>query len=137
MIKIKELFGNKKGNSVIYILLAVGILMLIMSSSFGTDTPKKEITPMTGDTLCLETERILSGIKGVGRADVMISYKDSLPTGTITLGTDSKQRLVESVLVVADGGESEAVREKIVRAVKAALGVEPHKIEVFERKEEQ
>lgn len=137
MMKIKELFENKKGNSVIYILLAVGILILVMSSSFGDDIPQKETLPTQGDTLCQKTERILSGIKGVGNVDVMISYKDTLPAGTISIGSDSKQPLVDGVLVVADGGANEAVREKIVRAVKVALGVEPHKIEVFERKEEQ
>ena len=40
-----------------------------------------------------------------------------------------------SVLVVADGGKNAGVKEKILRAVKAALGVEAHKIEILERKD--
>ena len=40
-----------------------------------------------------------------------------------------------SVLIVADGGADSRIREKIVKAASAALGVEPHKIQVFERKE--
>lgn len=137
MMKIKELFENKKGNAVIYILLAVGILMLVMASSFGSSSPQSEITPAEGDVLCMETERVLSGIKGVGRVDIMISYKETKSTGALSLDSQGKEKTVESVLVVADGGESHAVREKIIRAVKAATGAEPHKIEVFERKEEQ
>ena len=38
------------------------------------------------------------------------------------------------VLIVADGGNDSAVCEKLIRAASVALGVSPHKIEVFERK---
>ena len=44
-----------------------------------------------------------------------------------------KEGNITSVLVVADGGGNTAVREKIVRAIKVAVGVDAHKIEVFER----
>jgi len=38
------------------------------------------------------------------------------------------------VLIVADGGSDGAVCERLIRAASVALGVSPHKIEVFERK---
>lgn len=136
MTKIRELFENKKGNAVIYILLAVGILMLVMASS-PSAPPESEVSSSLGDTLALETERLLSGIEGVGRAEVMISYSEAKSSGELTFDSHGGEKKPESVLVVADGGENQAVREKIVRAVRAATGVSPHKIEVFERKEEQ
>ena len=42
---------------------------------------------------------------------------------------------VRGVIVVADGGGNIKVKEALLRAVRAALGIVPHKIEVFERNE--
>lgn len=133
MIKIDKLFGDKKSNTVIYILLAMGILLLIFGGSFGSVTEEKaEIIP---DTRSAQAERILSEIKGVGNVRVMLSGTEE--QGKSVFESDKKGRSAEqcSVLIVADGGADSRVREKIIRAASAALGVEPHKIEVFERKE--
>lgn len=136
MIKIDKIFGDKKGGSVIYILLAVGILMLVMASSFGKST---DVTPPTGskDALSQRAEEILSQIKGVGNVSVMISYKKGEKQQAFFFEEEGGSDKVESVLIVADGGKNNVIREKIVRAAMAALGVEAHKIEVFERKEKQ
>lgn len=138
---IDKIFGDKKGNTVIYIILAVGILMLVGSGGFvHTEQEQSSKTEFAGSlSLKTETERILSQIKGVGEADVMISFEESDRENQSALDINSASQEensgIKSVLVVADGGQDAKVREKIVRAVKAALGVDAHKIEVFERKE--
>lgn len=133
MIKIDKLFRDKKGNTLIYILLAMGILLLVFGSEFAF-APQEKIDAVP-DTRTAQAERILSEIKGVGQVRVMISMPDDKNESVFI--TDKKKEAESScsVLIVADGGSDSRIREKIVRAASAALGVEPHKIEVFERKE--
>ncbi len=123
---IDKIFRDKKTNTLIYIILAVGILMIVCANSFAT--PKSYDADISGQEssfpLESKTEEILSKIEGVGKTDVMISYK----------GMENEKE-ISSVLVVASGGENTSVKEKIIRALKAALGIDAHKIEVFERKE--
>ena len=125
---IDKIFRDKKANSVVYIVLAVGIIMLMSSSTFFYTKPDPAAEVKVEHTLNGETEAILSQIKGVGEAHVMISYSAEMQG-------EEKSEKIEGVLVVADGGESSVVREKIVSALGAALGVDAHKIQVFERKE--
>ena len=140
MMKIDKIFGDKKGNTIIYILLAVGILMLIMSSSLTGSVTPKEAPELLSCSLSKQTEKILSEIKGVGSVSVMISYAEDDTEGKEGMFSTTQENTnstVQGVLIVADGGGNPSVREKIMRAAKAALGVESHKIEVFERKEKQ
>lgn len=127
---IEKIFRDKKANPVIYIILAVGILMLVLSNSLSQKNHSVRETSEIRESndSQSELEKILSDIESVGEVSVMISTKTD---------KTENEKTVESVLVVADGGDNTAVREKIIRAVKAALGVESHKIEVFERKEKQ
>lgn len=126
---IDKIFRDKKSNAVIYIILAVGILMIVSANSFkgnlSGEAPAQ--VPAIYDETQTRLENILSDIENVGKVSVMIAPKES-PEG---------EKAVQSVLVVAEGGNDPKVREKVIRAVKAALGIESHKIEVFERKEEQ
>ncbi len=134
---IDKIFRDKKVNSVIYIILAVGILMLVFANSRGSSTSYPQAAAKTGEEISLkqETETILSRIDGVGEVDVMIAcYSSDANTASLT---SSPEPDIQSVLVVAEGGNNSGVRETIIRAVKAALGVEPHRIEVFERKEKR
>ena len=118
---IDKIFRDKKSNTVIYILLAVGILMLVFANSAKQSIPYAETKSAETSSLNSETEKILSEIDGVGEVRVMMSL------------SPGKEGNITSVLVVADGGGNTAVREKIVRAIKVAVGVDAHKIEVFER----
>lgn len=130
MIKIDKFFGDKKGNSVIYILLAMGILLLVCGNAFKTQPAKQEEIHI--DSRAAEAERILSEIKGVGNVRVMISEEEKEKS---VLSADDDSSDSPGVLIVADGGGDSRIREKIIRAAGAALGVESHKIQVFERKE--
>ena len=98
--------------------------MLVFANSIKHSAPYVETDSVAEEySLGDETEKILSQIDGVGGVSVMISLSSE---------KDNEGR-IQSVLVVADGGGNTAVREKIVRALKVALGVDAHKIEVFER----
>lgn len=139
---IDKIFKDKKSTCVIYILLTVGILLLVGGKTqVHTQIPQAEETAQIPYSLDSRMEEILSEIEGVGEVRVMIffsSEKKAHSSGS-ALELSKEQRIGEaqSVVVVADGAGDAAVREKIVRAVKSALGVESHKIEVFERKESQ
>lgn len=139
---IDKIFKDKKSNSVIYILLAVGILLLVGGKTTVHNEPlKTENVTQSPNSPQAEVEEILSEIEGVGKVSVMIFYENDTRADssaeTLTFSEKEKVLRAQSVLVVADGAAQDAVREKIVRAVRSALGVEPHKIEVFERKEIQ
>ena len=143
MIKIDKIFGDKKPSTVIYILLAVGIVLIISGKSLTENTTDNSVKTNISASVSLEgqTEKILSEIEGVGSVCVMISYNENKADFAESVFNSQKKETtkstVKSVLVVADGGDESSVREKIVRAVHAALGVDTHKIEVFERKEKQ
>ena len=128
MIKIDKLFGDKKGNSIIYILLALGILLLLSGNMLKPQS-QEEVSGHSNPREA-QAEQILSEIKGVGEVSVMISSEES---GKESLFSSGKDESSFSVLIVAEGSSDSRIREKIIRAASAALGAEPHKIEVFER----
>ena len=74
MIKIDKVFGDKKSNTLIYILLIMGILLLVFGSGFNFTEPGT--AEVTYDTRAAQAERILSEIKGVGEVRVMLSEDD-------------------------------------------------------------
>lgn len=129
MIKLDKFFGDKKGNGVIYILLAMGIILLVFGSSVKKETPQKETYTRASRTV--EAEEILSRIEGAGKVSVMI-FQGTKDENTLT-NTKNEEKS-GGVLIVAEGAGDSAVREKLVRAASVALGVSAHKIEVFERK---
>lgn len=121
---IDKFFRDKKSNTVIYILLTVGILMLVFANGAKQSEPYIKTDTVTEKySLNDETEKILSHIEGVGDVNIMMSLSSE----------KENEGSIESVLVVADGGNNPVVCEKIVRALRVALGVDAHKIEVFER----
>ena len=129
MIKLDKFFGDKKTSGVIYILLAMGIILIIFGSTSKKEAPQKEV--YTRASRSVEAEEILSDIEGAGKVSVMIfqETKDENP-----LTNTNNEEKSGGVLIVAEGGGDSAVREKLVRAASVALGVSAHKIEVFERK---
>ena len=129
MIKIDKLFRDKKGSSVIYILLAMGIMLLIFGSTSKKAAP--QVTQNVYDSRTTEAANILSEIKGAGRVSVMISEEKGKSSLT---GIKKEEKESVGVLIVAEGGKDGAVCERLIRAASVALGVSPHKIEVFERK---
>ena len=138
MKKIDKIFGDKKANTLIYIVLAVGILMLAGGNGFlHSETDNKALTASVSKNSAEENLRqILSEIDGVGEVSVMLCQSEIAPKKEQSVFSSSDKEyksVIDGVLVVAEGGKDAAVREKIIRATKAALGVDAHKIEVLER----
>lgn len=131
MIKIDKLFGDKKNNGLIYILLAMGIMLLILGNT-TKKAPQQEANNVYSSRAA-EAEEILSEIKGAGKVCVMISDGEKDET-SLLVSPEKKEKRDSGVLIVADGGNNSTIREKLVRAASVALGVSAHKIEVFERK---
>lgn len=138
MKKIDKIFGDKKASAVIYIVLAVGILMLAGGNGFlHSDTDNKALPGAVSKNTAEENLRqILSEIDGVGEVSVMLCQSEVAQKNEQSVFSSSDKQyksVIDGVLVVAEGGKDAAVREKIIRATKAALGVDAHKIEVLER----
>ena len=104
MIKIDKLFGDKKGNGLIYILLAVGIILLMAGNSVKKAPAPSPVT--TQSARAAEAERILSEIKGAGQVRVMISEEEKTSVGFSSEKDSEKSGC--SVLIVADGGADSA-----------------------------
>ncbi len=134
---IDKIFRDKKGNTVIYLLLTVGIVLLALGGSFKSEAPQTAAEENFHSSKEQKLQSILSHINGVGEAQVMISFCEEEEDGLLFNEKNGEEGNVKGVVVVAQGGADAKVREKIIRATKAALGVEAHKIEVFERKEKQ
>lgn len=132
---IDKIFRDKKGNTVIYLLLTVGIVLLAFGGSFKSEAPKTIAEENSYSSKEQKLQKVLSQIDGVGETQVMISFCEQEETGLLFNEKSGEEGSVKGVVVVAQGGANSKVREKIIRATKAALGVEAHKIEVFERKE--
>ena len=90
-------------------LLICGALFILLGS-FGTSEKKTEMS---------DEERVsamCSLAEGVGRCEVMLSY-------------DSEGRVV-AALVLCEGANSVAVRERVVSMVSSLYGIGTHRIEV-------
>lgn len=157
-IDLKKLIGDNRKKALIYILGAVGILILFVTSINDNETEVSETITVNNHDYCkeLETrlEEILPAISGVGNVDVMITAKNygqlrlaenenDTNKQTVILnqkggGEDAKiieERLpeIQGVIIAADGGKSDRVKKELTEAVTALLGVEAHRIKIFER----
>ena len=75
------------------------------------------------DNLETRLEKILSKIEGVGKTEVLITYREN-------------ETKIEGAIVIAEGAENIDVKQKIIQAVETATGLLSHKIQVFEMKKE-
>ena len=141
-------------NALVFSLVAVAALLLFFSGKTA-DVPPKETT----EEISLERrlEEILSGVKGAGKVDVLVVYKDD-GKESIAMNTeyseDSDGRVksqktavmssgkeavvvsksipqVQGVIVIAQGAEDENIRKSLKAAVEAALPVMPHRSAVL------
>jgi len=144
--KITEKIKNKK---TVLIILFIGIAFLIMPTG-----KKENITSYSREyeeTLSAETEEILGKIEGAGKVFVMISFSDKGRAFPVTdrseSGTSINEKTVSvsgkvtlmkeeypsvrGVVVVAEGGDDESVKNNIINAVSALTGAPMHNIRVF------
>ena len=151
---INKIFGDKSGSYLIYILLAIGILLVVCAGSYsGTKKEPEAVTPIVQQTLEERLSLILSRIRGAGQVDVLIVYKndgeksfksdtDGKNQKTVILNKHGEEEALVSetmapqirgVLIVADGAGELSVKEALIKSAEVALGIAPHKIVVYER----
>ncbi len=156
-LDLKEIIGNIPKKKLIYILGVLGIFLIFISSFPKGDTAPS-VQEMEFD-YCREIEerleKILPDIASVGKVSVMVTAKNF---GKITLAKDKSDNgeetiiinkkgggedglvleeaypSIQGVIIVAEGGRSDKVKAELSEAAAALLGVDIHRIKVFERK---
>jgi stage III sporulation protein AG len=146
------------------LMMGFVLMMYVDGKSDKPKTEETEIQyEVKEDDLNISLENILSQINGAGEVKVLLTYKygrELVPAYDISEdysneGTSEKRKTeskvimsdkntplilkerypqVEGVLIVAKGGGNENVRNALISAAQALLGVEAHKIEVLEMK---
>ena len=135
-----------------------------VTSDKEAEQPPETIQSSTADTE-KQLEELLSLTEGAGKVRVMITYKnngslvlaenrsreesredsstDYIEENSIVLDGEERPFVlsegspeIEGVLIVAEGGENVEVKNGLIRAAEALLGVETHKIEVLKMKTE-
>ena len=153
-----EILKNKN-NQRIFLIVIIG---LVFVSFFGNGQSKE--TPSPPDNIQKNEEerlcKILSDIDMVGDVSVMITYygtnekniayekrknisslgdsesydeKAVLTDGEPLIVNESYPK-VKGVIVTADGADLAGVRENLINAVSAAMGVEKHKICIYKKR---
>ena len=163
--KLSEKLGQNRHTKMLALIFIVGIILLLFPTERSDQKTVVEEDPLL--TYRAETEarlsQILSRVKGVGKAEVMITFADSGQTffaedteeqrkgeqtdfsafpvlkndgsGTESpLVTKKVTPEISGVLVVAQGAGQPQVKTEIIHAVRALLGVKAHRIEVLEKK---
>ncbi len=142
-------FLKKKNNRILYIIFIMGIVLMLFAGRKTSEKTKEEgVTYRYSEQE--ELSRIISEIKGVSDAEVMVTYYGSV-TSNIVYDTrvrgDETDRTavvsdgeavsagesyprVKGVVVVAKGKPSE-ISEKITKAVCTALDIPEYKVAVI------
>lgn len=157
MIDLKKLLGNISKKNLVYILGILGMILIFLSSAFPEkaepDIPQTELDYCAA--MEEKLEKILPKIASVGKVDVMITAKNY---GRVTLAKDKTHEKEQTVvlnkkgggedamvieetypsilgvIIAAEGGSNDKVKSELTEAVSALLGVDAHRIKIFERK---
>ncbi|MCD8048823.1 MAG: hypothetical protein LUG52_04345 [Clostridia bacterium] len=153
---IKQIVRDIPKKTIIYILGAVGVLLLVLPSFLESEEEETVIEEDEDYCAALEArlEELLPRIAGVGEVDVMVTAKNYGEVRLAEDEDDGKKSVVimnekgggekvevieeyypeiQGVVVAAEGGKSSSIKESVTEAVSALLGIEAHKIKVFER----
>ncbi len=145
---MKKLWKSKK-----YIIIAiVGVIIMLMSKALTnrTEQTEKVTTQNSAHTEIEQLENVLENIQGAGEIQLFVSYEDNgckEIAQQIERGEDSVLNIPESigdtyyvlseqkpeiagVLVTATGAGNKNVRNRLLTAVKHALGIPYYKISI-------
>lgn len=156
-LDLKALIEKIPKKSFVYLLGLAGLFLILITSS-----PKdgKEAVAIENEfDYCNEIEnrleKILPDIASVGKVSVMVTAKNQ---GRITLAKDKDGEreefviinkkgggeegvtleesypAIQGVIIVAEGGRNNTVKAQLTEAVSALLGVDAHRVKIFERK---
>lgn len=138
---VKELLKK-----LIAVLLVAAMALLVFDVFTTSKDGRRQIVDMDGAseytsaeaaTLATDEERrleqILSEIKGVGAARVMITYQEEEPVASLYSGEKRKSPKVEGVIVTAEGAKDIIVKSSIINAVSALFDIPAANVMVFEK----
>ncbi len=108
----------KKNQWIVILLVGVLLIVVAMPTKSGADTDYSVMDKRETDVE-IRLENMLEKMQGVGKADVMITFKD--------------EEQVEGVLIIADGAKNAVIVRNITEVVQALFEVDSHKIKVIER----
>ncbi len=153
--KLQNFLSEKKNIFLLYIIVSICILLL----AFWGCAPEKKVeekpaADLSSRPLAETLETILSGIRGVDRVQVALSYEtgpETVPLRdldgdsrvVVTVGSGNSETVVtekeimprvRGVVVVAGGADNARVQADILAAVQALTGAAAHSIAVFPAK---
>lgn len=146
----EKLKNDKYVKELLYKLIAVlfvaAIALLLFDVLSQSKDGRRQIVDMDGgseytsvkaETLATNEERrleeILSEIKGVGAAKVMITYQERDNSASLYSSEKVNSPKVEGVIVTAEGANEIIVRSSIIDAVSALFDIPAANVMVFER----
>jgi hypothetical protein len=151
--KIKQVMMNDK--KWLLILFTAGILLMLIPGIWGQkrsffpggsleiteaasekQADREEISYME-ETLALDTQRILSKIRGAGTVYVTVTLEGGIDrefteTPRETQIARERAPVLKGVLVVAEGAGDKRIQRALSRAVQSLFGIAPHQIMVVE-----
>lgn len=137
----------------IYIILALtflcGILMINYNNdrfiakekTVKTNANTSQVFNESNQTLEYKLRRILGKVDGVGEVDVFINYKDNTETigSNVMLNNQerkkSDKKMVEGIIIVAQGGGDAQIISLIRNSVSESFGIPLHKVVVLKMSE--
>lgn len=143
IFRIKDVGEIIKSDKSVKIILAAGaaLMLLIAFGGFFGGSSKTEETGYSRAELSEYEARlekrlsdILSEIKGIGKTEVMITLDCAEQTEygkSKDMLISVKAPQVRGVIVVCEGGDNIAVREKVINAVSGVFGISTTRISVI------
>ena len=143
IFRIKDVGEIIKSDKSVKIILAAGaaLMLLIAFGGFFGGSSKTEETGYSRAELSEYEARlekrlsdILSEIKGIGKTEVMITLDGAEQTEygkSKDMLISVKAPQVRGVIVVCEGGDNIAVREKVINAVSGVFGISTTRISVI------
>lgn len=158
-----RIFKDKKTIGIFVVIVILGMVLMLGENGIKVKNTAETATDSTEDyELEKRLSAILSKVKGAGNVNVMITYQtgkekviayntnnekdnsafSSRESAEAVINGDSPVILkelypeVEGVLIVAQGGGNTEVKNNLIRASQALLGIDVNKIEVLVMKKE-
>ena len=143
IFRIKDVGEIIKSDKSVKIILAAGaaLMLLIAFGGFFGGSSKTEETGYSRAELSEYEARlekrlsdILSEIKGIGKTEVMITLDGAEQTEygkSKDMLISVKAPQVRGVIVVCEGGDNIAVKEKVINAVSGVFGISTTRISVI------
>lgn len=144
-----DLILSKKIYIILVLTFLCGILMINYNNdrfiakekTVKTNANTSQVFNESNKTLEYKLRRILGKVEGVGEVDVFINYKDNTETigSNVMLNNQerkkSDKKMVEGIIIVAQGGGDAQIISLIRNSVSESFGIPLHKVVVLKMSE--